>query len=72
MESTFEKDLESLINRYSQENASNTPDFIVAQYLLGCLATWNVAVQRREEWYGRGPVPVSEPCDCPDPIHGGL
>ena len=53
---TFERELETLINRYSQENGSNTPDFILAQFLLGCLAAWNAAVQRREEWYGRGGV----------------
>ena len=34
---TFERELESLINRFSKENDSNTPDFILAQYLLGCL-----------------------------------
>ena len=50
----FEKDLERLLNATSQENASNTPDFILAEYLLGCLAAFNGAVKRREEWYGRG------------------
>lgn len=50
---TFEQALTKLLNAYSQENASNTPDFILAQYLLGCLDTWNAAIQRREEWYGR-------------------
>lgn len=49
----FAKDLESLINRHSQENGSDTPDFILAQYLLGCLAAWNAAVTHREVWYGR-------------------
>lgn len=66
---TLERDLEGVLNRYSQENASNTPDFILAQYLLGCLAAWNTAVQQRETWYGRdarptggdGPVPVALP-----------
>jgi hypothetical protein len=50
---SLEQALERLLNTYSQENASNTPDFILAQYLLGCLDTWNAAIQRREEWYGR-------------------
>lgn len=56
---TFEKELELLINRHSQENASNTPDsdFILAQYLMGCLAAFNVAVQQRETWYGRDARP---------------
>jgi hypothetical protein len=52
-EETFERELERLINRYSQEQASNTPDFILAEYLLACLAAWNAGVQAREKWYGR-------------------
>jgi hypothetical protein len=48
---TFEKELESLINRHSQENGSNTPDFILAQYLVACLAAWNVGVTMRDNWY---------------------
>ena len=64
---TLERDLAGVLNRYSQENASNTPDFILAQYLLGCLAAWNQGVQQRETWYGRdarptagsGPVPIA-------------
>ena len=43
----------SALNRYSAENPSNTPDWILAQYLLGCLAAWNMGVQQRETWYGR-------------------
>jgi hypothetical protein len=50
---TFEQALEDIINRYSQENGSNTPDFILAHYLLSCLAIWNSCVTQREEWYGR-------------------
>ncbi len=49
----FAKRLEKLLNAHSRENASNTPDFILAQYLLACLAAWNRGVQQRETWYGR-------------------
>ena len=55
---TFEKALTDLLNFYSEENDSNTPDFILAQYLLACLAAWNVGVQQRENWYGRDPRPT--------------
>lgn len=55
---TFEKEIESLINRYSQENVSNTPDFVLAQFILGCLAAFNTAVQQREGLYGRDPRPT--------------
>lgn len=45
-------ELAELLNRYSQENASNTPDFILAEYLLDCLNAFDRAIRRREEWYG--------------------
>ena len=53
----FEKELEKLINQHCKENDSNTPDFILAQYLLGCLMVFNTAIQQRETWYGRDPRP---------------
>lgn len=54
---SFEKELENLINRHSKENDSNTPDFILAQYISGCLATFATATQQRETWYGRDARP---------------
>jgi len=56
--STLLEDIQSAINRHSAENASNTPDFILAQYLDRCLAAFNVAVQQRETWYGRDARPT--------------
>lgn len=56
--SVFEAELELLLNRHSLENASNTPDFILAQYLVACLGAWNTGVQQRETWYGRDPRPT--------------
>lgn len=49
----FEKELTSLLNRYSKENDSDTPDFILAEYLNDCLDAWNRANQKREGFYGR-------------------
>jgi hypothetical protein len=49
----FEKELESLINKHSMENASDTPDFILARYLYRCLQTFNDIIHKRENWYGR-------------------
>lgn len=49
----FRKEIEQTINKYSQENESNTPDFILAEYLTDCLKSFDKAVNRREEWYGR-------------------
>jgi hypothetical protein len=32
--------------------SSRTPDFILAEYIGGCLAAWNRATAERERWYG--------------------
>lgn len=53
----FAQELEALINRHSKENASNTPDFILAQYMMASLGAFNMAVQQRETWYGRDARP---------------
>lgn len=52
----FRKELEHIINKYSMESASNTPDFILARYLMGCLAAFEIAVVARGKWYGSHPV----------------
>ena len=51
-EMEFEKKLEMLINEYSKENESDTPSFILAQYLKGCLANYVESVKVRDKWYG--------------------
>ena len=48
----FQQELEALLNQYSVENGSNTPDFILAQYMCQCLDAFTVASRAREEWYG--------------------
>ena len=58
---TFEEELRYVINKYSKENASNTPDYILAQYLVGCLDVFAVCVQQRETWYGRDSRPTQHP-----------
>lgn len=59
-ESTFVRELESLINRHSMENGSDTPDFMLAQYLAGCLKVFDATVTARETWYGRKPRIVTD------------
>jgi hypothetical protein len=53
----LEEAIRYTLNEASAENISNTPDFVLAQYLIGCLDAFNVAVQQRENWYGREPQP---------------
>lgn len=68
-ETEFVKELENLINCFSVENESNTPDFILAQYLRGCLTNFANIVNAREKWYGRGPKFVEPPENEPyDPL----
>lgn len=43
----------SVLNRNSAENASGTPDFVLGEFLLGCLNAFDEAVALRERWYGR-------------------
>jgi hypothetical protein len=44
--------IEHDINSCSAENGSNTPDFILAEYLMDCLAAYDKATKAREEYYG--------------------
>ena len=53
-EKEFLKELENIINRNSMENRSDTPDFIIAEFLKGCLDIFDRTVNRRSDWYGPG------------------
>lgn len=55
-ETTFQRQLESLINMHSLENQSNTPDFLLAEYLLGCLKLWTTITVKRDTWRGDNEV----------------
>lgn len=48
----FREALRDVINQHSRENGSNTPDYILAAYLLGCLEAFDNATRARERWYG--------------------
>ena len=50
---SFQDELRSLINRYSRENKSNTPDFILVDYITDSLNAFDKATNEREKWYGR-------------------
>lgn len=47
----FKKDLSDFLNSNSMENISDTPDFILAQYLSDCLNAFDGAVLRRRKWH---------------------
>lgn len=47
----FRTELEGVINSWSKEAGSNTPDFILATYLVACLKAFDEATQARTDWY---------------------
>ena len=64
----FRQQLAQLINAYNVENGSDTPDYVLAEFLTDVLAAFDKAVSTRERWYGRrGENPVPSPANTPDP-----
>lgn len=53
--------IKAQINRFSAENDSDTPDFILAQYLMSCLENFNRTLIDRERYYGRFPGSIKTP-----------
>lgn len=64
--SGFERELATLINRYSVEGDSNTPDFILASYLRRCLDLYGETIRQRVRWYGA----IDTPGGGSIPYHG--
>ena len=62
----LQRDLASVLNRYSVENESNTPDFVLARFLMDCLDAFTGAVHGRDVW---GCAPSVAPL--PDNTEGG-
>jgi hypothetical protein len=52
--SEFQKELAALINKHSIENESDTPDFILAEYLNNCLDAFGTAMDARDSWHKNG------------------
>ena len=48
----LERGLKHLLNSESRENDSNTPDFIIAEFMMNCLDAFELANNKREVWYG--------------------
>lgn len=47
----LEKKLRDLLNSESREQDSNTPDFILAEFMVNCLDAFELASNKREVWY---------------------
>lgn len=46
-----------VINEQSRENESNTPDFILGEFLVNCLEAMEGAIRERDDWYSIHPYP---------------
>lgn len=49
------RELEGLLNQYNRENLSDTPDFILAQFVMASLEAFETATRRRSAWYNHNP-----------------
>lgn len=67
---TFQESLKRLINYYSMENGSNTPDFLLAEFLGMQLSVFNNTVTKREKWYGRDPQVLAQASQQLQPVDG--
>ena len=45
----LELELATLLNSHSAENESNTPDYILAQFMFTCLSAYNNAIKARQK-----------------------
>jgi len=59
----FRAELERLINKFSVEFESNTPDFILADYMMSCLCAFEATANARAKWY----APEADQADGPNP-----
>lgn len=50
---TLIREFAEVINRNSAENERDTPDFLLAQYLVGCLENLNEAIVLRKALFQR-------------------
>lgn len=46
----LQAELANLLNRFSRENASNTPDFILASFMMAALRAFESCTNWREGW----------------------
>ncbi len=54
----LQREVREALNRASAEAGSNTPDHVLATYLMNCLEAFNDATNERDRWYGLGAMPA--------------
>ena len=65
-EDAFDAELRALLNRHSAENGSDTPDFLLADFLRLCLGAFEGIVRDRDKWHGFKPFGASMGEDADD------
>lgn len=48
----FGKELTSLLNRYSIDNLTNTPDFILSEVIQKYIYDMKIMNEKRDKWHG--------------------
>lgn len=56
----FRTELTELVNRYSVDNRSHTPDFILANYLIDCIRAYDRAVSACTDYMENSPKLTAE------------
>lgn len=54
-ESAFSQELAALMNKYSGESISNTPDFLMRDFVCRAMQAANELISARDNWYGIKP-----------------
>ena len=65
----FQTKLTALLNECCAENGSDTPDYILADYLVSCLKAFDRATNARSKWHGYIPLHEGRILD-PQPTKG--
>lgn len=52
MDDELRRELARVLNVHDVDNLANTPDFVLADYLVGCLAAYTAAKECNDEWHG--------------------
>lgn len=50
-EDNLTRELSNLLNRYNADNWANTPDFILAEHLMGCLRQYRATLEHTRTWH---------------------
>ena len=54
------KEIANILNCHSRENTSNTPDYVLAEFMVSALESFESSVCVREVFHGRNPLFIGE------------